>query len=344
MNKASELIDEYLPIDWNTVLANAQKHPDQKTSTAIGVGTDGKPVNMDLWEYSFDTVTNGYGLNSGEVFQNTEYNSNGTNAETIRKPGYQGTETDGKDIIIPQYISVDYGKTFIPVTSLYRTFNNNTNITTMPIIPTTIKNMQSTFENCASLKECFIPNSVENINWCWAGTGVEKVSEIPNSVVYMFGTFGSCNSLVEVDLTIPENVTTLEMTFCKCQNLKKVNLVGGESVENMSQTFTLCQNLLEISNIPSNVQNMYETFFKCSNLTNIDLVIPTSVNYLRETFSECTNLAGSLIINASVSEFSQYDGIFNLAARTDKLLEIKGECGVIDDIIANANNENIIKS
>ena len=342
-----DITNEYTGIDWNEVMANAKAPEEQETTSknVIGLGTNGRAVNMDLWAYSFDTVTNGYGLNSNEVFQNTEYNSNGTNTETIRTAGYQGTESNGKDIIIPQYISVDGGKTYNPVTSLYRTFNNNTNITTMPIIPSTVTNMQSTFENCTNLKECIIPNSVENINWCWARTGIDKVSEIPNSVVYMYGTFCGCDSLIEVDLTIPKNVITLEMTFFECQNLEKVNLVGGEKVESMSQTFVLCQNLLEISNIPRNVQNMNQTFFKCTNLTNINnLTIPTSVNNLRETFSECTNLAGTLIINASASELSQYSGIFNLAAQTDKTLKIKGECSVIDDIIANANNENIIRA
>ncbi len=29
MDKAAEVLDSYLPIDWETVLANAQKHPDQ---------------------------------------------------------------------------------------------------------------------------------------------------------------------------------------------------------------------------------------------------------------------------------------------------------------------------
>ena len=334
---------EDLNIDFDTKYVAPFSQDEERNEGVIGIGTNGQPVDMDLWDWNFDEVTNGYALNSAEVLQNTEYNPNGTNAEIIRTAGYKGTETKGKDIIIPQYISIDGGKSYSPVTSLYRTFNDNTNITTMPIIPTTVTNMQNTFENCANLKECIIPNSVENINWCWAGTGIEKVSEIPNSVVYMYGTFCRCDSLIEIDLTIPKNVTTLEMTFFECKNLKRVNLVGGEKVENMSQTFVLCQNLLEISNILSNVQNMSQTFFKCTNLTNINnLVIPTSVTDLTETFSECTNLAGTLIINASVSEFSQYDGIFNLAAK-NAILKIKGTCSVIDDIIANANNQNIIK-
>ena len=113
----------------------------------------------------------------------------------------------------------------------------------------------------------------------------------------------------------------------------------------MSQTFTLCQNLLEISNIPTNIQNMHQTFFKCSNLTNLNsLVIPASVNDLTETFSECTNLSGTLVINTkNIADASKYAGIFNLAVGTNKILKIKGESNIIDDIIIYSSNKNIIK-
>ena len=85
MDKSSELIDTYLPIDWNTVLANAQKHPDQETSTAIGVGTDGKAVNMDLWHYTL--LDNGtYALNTSESIDAT-----GT-----REAGYIGNIINGE--------------------------------------------------------------------------------------------------------------------------------------------------------------------------------------------------------------------------------------------------------
>ena len=52
LNSYEDKINEYIGIDWDTALANAQKHPDQKISTAIGVGTDGRSVNMDLWEFT----------------------------------------------------------------------------------------------------------------------------------------------------------------------------------------------------------------------------------------------------------------------------------------------------
>ena len=71
LNSYEDKINEYVGIDWDTVLANAEKHPNQKTSTAIGVGTDGRAVNMDLWEYTkLDDET--YALNSEETITAVE--------------------------------------------------------------------------------------------------------------------------------------------------------------------------------------------------------------------------------------------------------------------------------
>ena len=71
LNSYEDKINEYAGIDWDTALANAQKHPDQKTSTAIGIGTDGRAVNMDLWEYTkLDDGT--YVLNSDETMNAIE--------------------------------------------------------------------------------------------------------------------------------------------------------------------------------------------------------------------------------------------------------------------------------
>ena len=85
LSSYEDKINEYTGIDWDTALANAQKHPDQKTSTAIGVGTDGRPVNMDLWEYTkLDDGT--YALNDEESLI-----ENGA-----RTAGYIGKIIDGK--------------------------------------------------------------------------------------------------------------------------------------------------------------------------------------------------------------------------------------------------------
>ena len=270
-------------IDWNETMANAvapESQDEERNEGVIGIGTNGQTVDMDLWSYSFDTVTNGYGLNSREVFQNKEYNSNGTNTETIRIAGYQGTETNGKDIIIPRYISIDEGKTYTPVTSLYRTFNSNTNIITMPIIPTTVINMQSGFEGCTNLKECIIPNSVENINWCWAGTKIEEIKEIPSSVIYMIGSFATCNSLEYANFEIPKDVEDLNQLFTNCQNLKEANLSLGDNVKNMNMTFYNCANLEKGPDIiPVNVENLNQTFQGCTKLHGQMTILANPTSY-----------------------------------------------------------------
>ena len=278
-------------VDWKDAMAKAKAPEEQETTSknVIGIGTNGQAVNMDLWLYTFDSVTNGYGLNSKEVFQNTEYNTNGTNSETIRTAGYKGTENDGKNIIIPQYISEDGGKTYNPVTSLYRTFNSNTNITTMPLIPTTVISMISTFENCKNLKgECIIPNSVQNINWCFNASGIEKIKEIPNSVVSMVGSFSFCNSLEYVNLKIPDKVKSLSGTFRNCINLKEANLILPEGLESMSLTL-----------------------YYCTSLTKGPDVIPESVTDMGQTFEGDAKLTGEMTIKASPTT---YGNIFRQAA------------------------------
>ena len=82
LSSYEDKINEYTGIDWDTVLANAEKHPAQKTSTAIGVGTDGRPVNMDLWEYTLrDDGT--YVLNSNDTMTAIEERKLGSCAKRI---------------------------------------------------------------------------------------------------------------------------------------------------------------------------------------------------------------------------------------------------------------------
>ena len=289
-------------IDWNEAMTNAKTPEEQEITSknVIGLGTNGQAVNMDLWLYCFDTVTNGYGLNSQEVFQNTEYNPNGTNTETIRTAGYKGTETNGKDIIIPQYISVDGGNTYSPVTSLYRAFDSNTNIITMPVIPTTIINMVCTFEKCTNLKECIIPSSVQNINWCWSTTGIEEISEIPDSVIYMRGSFAYCSSLEYVNLKMPKKVINMDRTFAECENLKEANLI-----------------------LPEGLENMYMTFYDCINLIKGPDIIPENVTNMTQTFQGDTKLTGEMTIKASPTV---YGNVFRNAA-TDEEAKIVIKAG-----------------
>ncbi len=213
-------------IDWNTLLANAQKHPDQVTSTAIGVGTDGRAVNMDLWEYT--KLEDGtYALNSEETITAVE-EENWSGAQK----GYQGTFTeDGKiEGVLPQYIKEEIDDTFIEVTDLTYLFYNCTELKVMPQIPSTVKSMNNTFLNCENLKE---------------------ISSIPYGVINLQSAFSGCTSL-EVTPNIPDTVTNMNSTFYLCNNLSSISNFP-QNLESLEYTFQNCSKLIEIPEIPNGV-------------------------------------------------------------------------------------------
>lgn len=140
-------ITELEPIDWDAIIADANaspekyKHPQQESSEYIGIGTDGKAVNMDLWvcQYSFAGNTgggaypeNGYALFNGFSSEGMWY---------VRNRAYLGDNFD--NIIIPQYIKGKSDAEFIPVTSLTSTFFMCTELITAPELPSTVKYLDS---------------------------------------------------------------------------------------------------------------------------------------------------------------------------------------------------------
>ena len=323
LNSYEDTINEYTGLDWDRVLANAEKHPDQKTSTAIGVGTDGRAVNMDLWEFEYDEQTSGYALNDGEVLNNTEYG--GTNETRIRNKGYNGnfSEESGEIIgTVPAYIKEE--GSWIPVTSMYNTFYNCTDLQKAPEIPSTVVCMWSTYQGCAKLKEgkvgsqvinlwnCFmdctslttspiLPNTVKNMmQMFYRCTELNNVSNIPNSVTSLQSTFYGCTKLESVP-DIPNNVITLSATFQGCTNLKKAPKIG-KNVEDMYSTFGNCTSLVNAPEIPNNVKFMRSTFNKCINLQTPPSNIPNSVINIYATFDSCAKLEGTIEINANITD------------------------------------------
>ena len=62
-------------IDWNEKMASAvapESQDEEINNGVIGIGTDGNPVDMDLWEYTFDDKTGGYALNTQNALDGVE--------------------------------------------------------------------------------------------------------------------------------------------------------------------------------------------------------------------------------------------------------------------------------
>ncbi len=101
-------INEYMSIDWEAAKAKAtSKHPAQKNTEDIGIGTDGELVNLDLWKYSYNLKETEFSLKDG------------INGEAA----YIGKFPNGKiEGTVPAYIKKEEDENFLPVTAMWRTF------------------------------------------------------------------------------------------------------------------------------------------------------------------------------------------------------------------------------
>ena len=286
--------------NWSEIKQNAKAPEEQKeerNNGVIGIGTDGKSVNMDLWEYT---------LKDGTYTLNDIDDTNGAN-ET---KGYLGKIIDGKiQGTVPMYIKAKTDRDFVPVTSLKDTFINLKNdfddFVTTPEIPSTVTNMQSTFSRCGKLVNITnLPPKLESLKWTfYKCTSLENFNQnIPDTVTTMEETFLGCVKLANFDKELPKNLKTLKGTFLWCEKLKAFDKEIPEGVTNMRSTFDQCKSLQRFnSSIPESVTNMYGTFSQCKKLTNINIVVPKNVTNLQYTFGDCQLLNGTVEINASVT-------------------------------------------
>ncbi len=245
LEELEDTINEYAGIDWDKALADAEKHPDQVTSTVIGVGTDGRAVNMDLWEYTkLDDGT--YALNSEETMTAVKEEN-----WLEVKMGYLGTFTENGEIDgrIPQYIKGETDDTFIPVTDLTCLFARNENIKVMPDIPNTVINMNNTFLRCINLTTLSkIPVGVINMQSTFAHcTLIKDAPQIPNTVENMVGTFRGCSNLVSAP-TIPNSVTNMQEAFIDCSKLTGIitinaNLTGAVLSNGRKDYYSMLYNI-----------------------------------------------------------------------------------------------------
>ena len=345
LNSYESQISDYVGIDWKTAKANAKAPEEQKeerNKDVIGIGTDGKAVNMDLWEYTkLDDGT--YGLNDSESLTDT-----GT-----KTTGYIGKIVNGKiEGTVPKYIKGKNDSAFFEVTNMAYTFFNNKELQEAPEIPDDVTNIRALFNSCENLVKVYnLPKKAINMFGTFANCKkIKNITEIPNSVIDMGGTFLGCVAMVEAPI-IPSNVQTLNITFQGCVNLEQVPKIPN-SVTNMYCTFNGCTNLNCVPEISNSVINMYGTFRDCVNLLKAP-VIPDSVTVLCATFKGCSKLQGEIEINASVTGAQLGEESYNnidynnclLNACTEEGLTLKvtGTCTVIDKIIENAANPNITK-
>ena len=285
-------------VDWNKILEEANKnpesfkHPEQsETNNDIGIGTDGKPVNMDLWIARI--------INENEIALNEDVGCGCSK-------GYVGKIIDGKiQGKIPEYVKKAGKDDFFRVTEMESTFLGCMELEEMQEnIPSGVKNFNYTFYECLSLTSITIPDSVTTIgDFTFYGCQSLTSITIPDSVTTIGGgTFYECSSLTSI--TIPDSVTTIgDDTFYECSSLTSITI--PDSVTSIGyRAFSGCASLTSVT-IPDSVTSISDGAFSgCSSLTSI--TIPDSVPSIGDrAFSGCTSLT-SITIPKNVSSIGNY--------------------------------------
>ena len=188
-------------VNWDKILEDANKNPEsmkhkeQVKSSFIGIGTDGKSVNMDLWRPS-KQEDGTWGIFSCESSYAHEYAYDG------------GIDDDGKIVgKIPQYIYNGEEGKFTEVTNLSYAFVRCTGLRIAPEIPSSVKYMEGTFHMCTNL------------------TTAPKIS---SNVTCMFATFSGCTNLtgeVCIDANLDSN-DWKSSSSCFAETTKPIQLTG----------------------------------------------------------------------------------------------------------------------
>lgn len=222
-NNIGDIVYKYTPgnVDWEEVIKNAEKHPDQSAeNNDIGIGTDGKPVNLDLWRYTL-LVDQTYRL-CGSLYSRYDY---------AAESGYIGTFTESGEIIgtVPQFIVNSETGIALPVTDMTSTFYKCKNLVKAPVIPETITKLNHTFYYCESLTSINIPNSVISIgdHTFFGCTSLTSIN-IPNSITSIGGyAFSNCRSLTSIN--IPSSVASMgESVFYSWTEFQTINCQATE--------------------------------------------------------------------------------------------------------------------
>ena len=324
---------EDLNIDFDTKYVAPDSQDEERNEGVIGIGTDGNPVDMDLWNYT--SVDGEYCVNSKESLDAVMEND----WDNVVS-GYKGDIENGNIIgEVPIYISEDNGNNYIAVTNMTYTFKKNVELVNSPQLPMTTKICVGTFERCEKLTIVEnIPKGVEDMSSMFLGCiNLTQICEIPSNVMSMNNTFRWCSELEYSPKINSTVLTTMNDTFGDCTKLKETPYVP-DGVIYMERTFRNCTSLEKINNISNNAISIADCFYNCTKLSNVKLEIPISVENIRTTFFGCTNLSGEILITRLPVSYSYC--FSNIALQDGKLI-LKVSEKVYNEFYDSSNLNNI---
>ena len=121
------------------------------------------------------------------------------------------------------------------------------------------------------------------LNAFWDNSNLVNVTNLPNYVTDMEGTFKGCTSLNYV-ADLPSYVVNMNYTFLNCSSLVNSPSLGS-SVQYMEGTYAMCSSLVSSPVIPSSVTEITSLFYNCSSLEG---TVTFNTSQASRTADNCT--------------------------------------------------------
>ena len=214
-------------------------------------------------------------------------------------------------VTIPSMVEHD-GREYVVTEIRSSAFNNCTSLKEITIPDSVTRIGDDAFYDCTNLKEIVIPDNVTEIgNYAFLGCSSLREITIPDSVRRIGdAAFNGCDSLTEI--IIPDSVTKIgSWAFCDCATLTTVT-IPDSVLQIEDSAFGGCKSLTAV-NLPDSVTWIKDSAFQgCTSLNKI--TIPDSVTEIGCcAFCGCTNLTEITIPN-SVTEirFGAFKGCSSL--------------------------------
>ena len=185
-----------------------------------------------------------------------------------------------------------------------------------------------------------IPNSVESLNGTFTGCiALEKLPDLSGctNLQDMTEAFMECTSLTMIP-TLPANVRTIDNMCNGCILLQSLpDLSGATGVVSAMGTFSGCSVLTE-AEVPPKTKNMSEMFSSCINLKEMP-EIPGSVTNMESAFADDNSLSVVTSIPASVknlnnafAQCSKLTGTFRIDAEPEDYQGMFTDAAIATDL------------
>ena len=133
----------------------------------------------------------------------------------------------------------DFSNYVLPntVTDISHLFSGCKNITKVPPIHNGVTNISYAYSRTNISTAPVIPNSVINMEWVfWECLNLVEPPEIPESVIYMNATFNGCRNLKSAPV-IPSQVIEISALFRDCTSLTGDVIINSNNFNNNTETW-----------------------------------------------------------------------------------------------------------